>query len=259
MAKEHVLAGGNVVGQTVTIPLDSVQANPWNPNRMTAETRESLKHGLETDGWLASQALLVWATDETGASKMLVIDGEHRWTLARELGFKKGPAVLLSNISEAKAKSLTVAMNHRRGQSEEGKLRDLLASIQPEFGDTLSLDVGVGNDELMKLLAVSPEELNVDVPEAATALPGIPDGPGSKAENAPSASAAPEASVRMVQLFLNSATIERFNADVTALADRYGTKTVTDTVAAAVKEAATLHSAGAEILSDDEQDEDDEG
>lgn len=238
MAKEHALSGGDVVGSTVLIGLDTVEANPWNPNEMTPETEESLKHGLETDGWLASQALLVWGTDENGNKKNVIIDGEHRWKKAKELGFKKGPAVVLSGITEAKAKSLTVALNHRRGESEETKLKALLASIQGDFGETLGLDVGIPQDDLMKLLAVEPEDLNVNLPDPHGHLPTIPEGPGGR--NAPADAAVPTAAatVRMVQLFLDASNIDTFNANVAALADRYGTKTVTDTVFAAVAEAA---------------------
>lgn len=257
MAKEHALSGGDVVGQTTNIALDSVEPNPWNPNAMTPEVFESLKHGLQTDGWLASQALLVWGTDDDGGKRNIIIDGEHRWRVAKELGFKKGPAVVLSGISEAKAKSLTVALNHRRGESEEGKLKALLASIQDDLGETLALDVGIPQDDLMKLLAVEPEDLvPAAIDDTGTALPAIPDGPGGRG-NAEVAAAPPTAAatVRMVQLFLDQSNIDQFNADVVALGERYGTKTVTDTVLAAVKEAAILHAHGDDVASD----EDDEG
>ncbi len=235
--KEHPLSGGDVVGTTVNIPLASVKPNPWNPNVMTKEVRESLKHGLQTDGWLASQALLVWASDEEGEAKMVIIDGEHRWTLATELGFKKGPAVLLTGVSEAKAKSLTVALNHRRGESDEAKLKDLLASITDDFGESLGLDTGVSQDELMKLLAVDPVDLEgATLPTDHDHLPVIPEGPGGRGNpETPMPNSA--ATVRMVQLFLDASNIEEFNEKVAALGAAYGTKTVTDTVLAAVRSA----------------------
>lgn len=251
MAKEHALQGGDVVGQTVNIALDSVSPNPWNPNAMTPEIRASLEHGLKTDGWLASQALLVWASDETGARKMLIIDGEHRWAVGKGLGFKKGPAVLLAGITEAKAKSLTVALNHRRGASEETKLRDLLNSISADFGETLAMNTGLPEEEVMKLLAVTPEELNVSLPDTGGALPEIPDGPGGRGQEAPVTAGA--ATVRMVQLFLDASNIDQFNSDVAALGDRYGTKNLTDTVVAAVKEAALLHAGGVDVTTDPEE------
>lgn len=250
-AKEHALQGGDVVGQTVNITLDSVAPNPWNPNSMTPEVRASLEHGLREDGWLASQALLVWATDENGVKKMLIIDGEHRWGMAKDLGFKKGPAVLLSGISEAKAKSLTVALNHRRGQSEETKLRDLLSSISADFGETLAANTGLPEEQVMKLLAFEPEELKVDLPDAPSALPSIPDGPGGRGADVPVNAGA--ATVRMVQLFLDTSNIDQFNSDITALGERYGTKNMTDTVIAAVKEAALLHAGGVDVTTDGEE------
>ena len=54
-----------VKGKVVLKSLQSVSPNDWNPNRMTPHMQESLSYGLHTDGWLASQALLIWGKDDT--------------------------------------------------------------------------------------------------------------------------------------------------------------------------------------------------
>src|SRR6266566_4676507 len=83
------------IGKVRMIRLDSVVKNAWNPNRLAPETYESLKYGLQKDGWYASQALLIWGKSETGEQKNIIIDGEHRHRAGLELGFTTAPAVVL--------------------------------------------------------------------------------------------------------------------------------------------------------------------
>ena len=238
------LTGSQTIGEAVTLPLTEVQPNPWNPNRMTPETWASLRYGMEHDGWLASQPLLVWGSDESGP-KMVIIDGEHRWRMARELGMTHGPMVLLHGVSEAKAKSLTVAMNQRRGAFEHDGLEALLRSIENDIPD-LALATGLGDEELAKLLAeTEASSLGLQPSDKAGPLPqtevGAGAGAGTSNPGGPpvaGASDAGTAQVRMVQLFLSTANIDDFQAKISALSKQYGTENVTDTVIEAVKRAA---------------------
>lgn len=226
--------GAGVVGTVEMLPLSSVKPNPWNPNRMTDFEKESLKTGLEADGWLSSQALLIWGTDDDGEEKGFIIDGEHRWTAATELGFPRGPMVVLKGLSEAKAKALTVKMNSKRGTFREDLLGELLRDIQFDLDvPNLSTELGIADDELMKLLADLPEVDTREAPPELERLPQTPEGPGaaraaSTDDSEPAGPSAP--TVRMVQLFLDTTSIETFTAQVKELGERYGTKTTTDTV-----------------------------
>lgn len=152
------------VGEQRMIRLDSVQPNGWNPNQMTPEVLASLKHGLLNDGWLASQALLVWASDENDKSKLVIIDGEHRWRAAQELGFVEGPAVFLYALTEAKAKALTVGMNQKRGSWNEQALAQLLGELAVDkSSEALALDLGFTTKGVDALLASLPKLNAADV------------------------------------------------------------------------------------------------
>ena len=104
-ARKQPKATIQVRGDVVSRKLDSVKPNPWNPNTMSDEMKESLLYGLKRDGWLASQALLIWGTDEKGERQDLIIDGEHRWLAATGEGLQKGPMVFLDGLSAAEAKA----------------------------------------------------------------------------------------------------------------------------------------------------------
>lgn len=229
-AEGNALTGGKVVGAVESRALADVRPNDWNPNRMTPETYEALTYGLRNDGWLASQALLIWGTDDHGVVRNLIIDGEHRYRVAKDLGFVKGPMVFLSGVSEAKAKALTVAMNQKRGTFDEAELVELLQSIQFDVPD-LADNLGIQNDELMVLLQVSAQSLDL-LDEPTTK----PEG-GAAEEEKSGGGTAPPADVRMVQLFFSGAMHAEFTQLVTELRKDYDTKTVTDTVLEAVRRA----------------------
>jgi ParB-like chromosome segregation protein Spo0J len=225
--------GRGVVGQVQSLALNLVKPNPWNPNRLNERTWESLKHGLEHDGWISSQALLIWGKDDKGTPHNLIIDGEHRWRAATELGFTHGPMVVLDGLTESQAKALTIKMDARRGTFDAEDLGDLLREIQFDFdGDDLGLELGFGDDDMAKLLAEPPDTL----PAPAPAPPGVAP--------AVNGTAPPIANIRLVQLFFDGPGHEAFTREVAELGKRLGTKTVTETISKLVHDAAAASVSG---------------
>lgn len=142
-----------LVGKVVLHDLAKLKPNPWNPNEMDSFTFESLKHGFEAEGWLASMALLVWGKDDKGVLQNLIIDGEQRWTAATQLKLKKGPCVFLDGISEATAKALTIKLDQKRGKFNRVKLSTLVAElVKSSEPVALGLDLGIGPSAMAALL-----------------------------------------------------------------------------------------------------------
>ncbi len=216
--KPHVL--GDLVKIT---PLADVRPNTWNPNGMTPFMKASLKHGLQRDGWLLSQALTIWGTDEKGRRKNIIINGEHRWTVGNELGFKLVPMCFLEKITENEAKRLTVALNRKRGENDPRRLGEVLRAIQYELpeGD-MSMTLGIEQPDLMKLLAE---------PAAPIPQPEVPAGKGRDELPAD----IPASGVRMVQLFFDEAQHREFDKLVKSLAQTYRITDATATVLEAVR------------------------
>lgn len=231
--KTRSAAVEKVTGTVVLKPLDSVKPNPWNDNEMTPQMMESLRHGLRTEGWIASHALLVWGTDEHGRKKNIIIDGEQVYMAAIAEGFKKGPMVFLGGVSEHQAKALTIKMNKKRGKPNEDKLSALLRELQESpIGDTMTLELGFSDEELAKLLAEMPTEMP----------PGV--GGSGAAESAHSQSLdVRDASdvdtsnyTRLVQLFFSPEEQEEWTKLMKACATKLGTANVTATTLVAVRE-----------------------
>lgn len=234
-------------GEVKILPLATVKPNTWNPNTMTPEMKASLRHGLSEDGWLASQALLIWGSDEMGEPMNIIIDGEHRFVEAVGLGMVDGPMVVLDLLSEAEAKALTIKMNQKRGDWNVDGLAGLLKelSMGSDAGIT-GLDFGFTDESLMKLLADAPLDMG-SLGESST-TPTLPSSGNTTSSGEGTDGAAPPggstgtppavSSVRMVQLFLDDKTHPPFMEQIAKLSEAWGTSNVTDTVLRAVAEAA---------------------
>ena len=234
MSKKKLAPKHRIVGEVVLHALADVKPNDWNPNHMTDFTRDSLRFGLESDGWLIADALLVWGKDEKGKKRDVIIDGEHRWTVATELGFTEGPMVFVNGLTEASAKALTIKMNQKHGEFDRAKLEDVVRSIQGDLspGD-FSLDLGIPEEEMMTLLA-EPELVIPDahVDTKPVAPPGEVEMPSGKMEH-----------VRMQQLFFDEAQHTEFLSHITRLSAKFNTNTVTDTIVETFRAARTAHPA----------------
>lgn len=62
-----------------------------------------------------------------------IVDGEHRWRAAKELGYTEIPIYSIGDVSDADAKQLTIVLNETRGRSDSKRLgavlKDLLESV----------------------------------------------------------------------------------------------------------------------------------
>ena len=207
--------------------LDVVSPNHWNPNTMSAEMFESLKQGLQKDGWPWSEPLFIWGKDEHGHTKNVIIDGEHRWKAAKSLGLIEGP-MTFATMTESDAKAWTIKLDQKRGTWNEGKLSALIKHIQAESDGVLEArDFGFEDDHLARMLAEKPEPL---------VLPPPPETPEEKpADPLPNL---PVSAVRVVQLFLDDKSQPEFVSLVRKIGVHIGKETVTEVVLAVIREKA---------------------
>jgi len=106
--------------------VDLLDANPWNPNRMTQEIRSKLRLNLKRDGFVAP--LLV----RKQGDRYQIVNGEHRWQIAKELAYTTVPCVVLENLDERRARILTVNLNELGGDPVPSLLAKLLHELEEE-------------------------------------------------------------------------------------------------------------------------------
>lgn len=110
------------------VSVDRIRHNPWNPNRMDPTMYRKELASIRKFGFIDP------ITVRKIGNQFEIIDGEHRWRAAKELGIKAVPVYDVGDISDADAKQLTIVMNETRGKPDAKKLgsvlRDLLDSVQ---------------------------------------------------------------------------------------------------------------------------------
>lgn len=109
------------------LDIGAVTPNDYNPNRQSDHDFELLKRSMHEDGF--TQPIIVLRTpDATG--RHIIVDGEHRWRAARDLGVSRIPVAMVDMTVE-QAKIATLRHNRARGSEDlelsAAVLRDLQA------------------------------------------------------------------------------------------------------------------------------------
>jgi hypothetical protein len=112
------------------VHVDDLRPNGWNPNRVMDLELALLERSI---------ASLGWAFPVIVSRSGIIIDGFHRWSVAR-----KSPAlrqrdhgmipVVRLDVDDAQAKAITVRMNRAKGEHGALAMSDLVRSLSTEHG-----------------------------------------------------------------------------------------------------------------------------
>jgi len=133
---------------------EALMPNPWNPNRMNSEQFKKLKSEIQSRGMILP--LVVRPLE--GRKKFQIIDGEHRWKIARELKLKSLPCIVVS-LDDIQAQIKTLQLNRLRGEDDPLLLARLLRELdfkleREELYSLLPYD-SFEIDELLELLELN--------------------------------------------------------------------------------------------------------
>lgn len=138
------------------VSLTQLTENPWNPNRMSPDKQKKLAAEIRDHGFLAP--VLVRPLGD----RFQIIDGEHRFHIARELGLPAIPAIVVA-AAEDEARIKTLQLNGLRGENDPGRLARLLAE----------LSAGLSLEALAQLLPWSLPEIQQMIALAAKEDPDV--------------------------------------------------------------------------------------
>jgi len=127
------------------IPIESVRPCSWNINAITEKEREKLKAGMKAAGPEKMDPIIVRRAED---GSLEIIDGEQRWAIAKELGWKT-VSVVLMDVDRREAKYLTISYNALRGTIDYTKLVALAASDPEMYEAAVRV---FGEDEVKKLI-----------------------------------------------------------------------------------------------------------
>jgi len=109
------------------VAINSIKANTYNPNRQGDKEFQMLKKSIKADGF--TQPILVHRESRE------IIDGEHRWHAAKELGFEEIP-VIFTDMTKEQMRIATLRHNRARGS----EIPDLTAAVIKELEELGALE-----------------------------------------------------------------------------------------------------------------------
>jgi len=112
------------------LPVDGVRPNSWNVNAISEEDYRNLKRLIALNGPERMEPITVRRAED-GAWE--IVNGEQRWKIAKELGWKAIPAVEVE-VDRRTAKLLCLSYNALRGTVNMVKLAELV-KVDPEMED----------------------------------------------------------------------------------------------------------------------------
>ncbi|KAA0573390.1 ParB/RepB/Spo0J family partition protein [Azospirillum sp. Sh1] len=120
------------------VDISSLTPNTWNPNRMDSFMRDKLRKALEKDGFIVPVLVRPLPPARKGTTEALweIVDGEHRYKEALDIGMKRIPIINLGPITDEHAKLITVKANTLRGEFDAVKLAEMVADLSNELGVT---------------------------------------------------------------------------------------------------------------------------
>lgn len=108
------------------VPIEDITNNLWNPNRQADHDFELLTRSMDEDGF--TQPIITFRiTKELKGEdpelkqfddgQLMIVDGEHRWRAAQNLGYKEVPVVEVP-MNIAQARIATLRHNRARGSED---------------------------------------------------------------------------------------------------------------------------------------------
>lgn len=107
------------------IAIDKLFPNDWNPNYIKQAHYEKLKRFIQNQG---SVLPIVARVHPTKKGAFQIIDGFHRWQIARQLGQTEIDAVIVE-AADDQAKILTINLNYLRGQAKAMEYAQLIHNL----------------------------------------------------------------------------------------------------------------------------------
>lgn len=136
--------------ESMIVRVDALDANPWNPNKMQSRTFDAEVESIASFGFI--DPITVREHPEL-KSRYQIIDGEHRWRAAKQLGLIEVPVSVVS-VSDVEAKKLTIVLNETRGEADVMDLALLLKEISDDDDDLIN-SLPYSENELEDLLNIA--------------------------------------------------------------------------------------------------------
>lgn len=115
------------------IKVKDICPNPYNKNRMGGQYFAALKANIANPNVGFTIPVLVRPNpDKDAMVPWMIIDGEHRWKAATEIGYEAIPCIVFPQISEGLAQYLMVESNAVHGTTDDADVKKILSTIESD-------------------------------------------------------------------------------------------------------------------------------
>ena len=140
---------GNIklpVMEPIIVPIEKVQANNYNPNKVDKNNLILLEQSLKDNGFCFAVVTIY----DADIDKYIIIDGFHRYTIFKDyLQADELPIIVLNHDMKQRMAS-TVQFNRARGVHQVDLMGDLVQSL---------INQGASDEEIAKHLGMEMEEV----------------------------------------------------------------------------------------------------
>lgn len=113
--------------EVALIELNKITPNEYNPNVVSEDILAKLRAEIGQKG-----VCVPIIVRRKGNDGYLIVDGEHRWRVCRDLGWQEIPCII-TDFDEKEAKIKTLQLNYMRGQVVPLKLAALIHDLSKEI------------------------------------------------------------------------------------------------------------------------------
>lgn len=135
------------------VPLNKVEANDYNPNKVAPPEMKLLKLSIEEDGY--TQPIVTYYDQEQG--KYIIVDGFHRYRCAKEY-FKldKIPVTVIDKPIQDRMAS-TIRHNRARGTHAIRGMSDIVLQLKQDGWEEekIAKHLGMEAEEVLRLLQIT--------------------------------------------------------------------------------------------------------
>ena len=107
------------------ISIDQITPNDYNPNIVPGDILAKLRAEIAQKG--LCEPIIV----RSSGSGYILVDGQHRWQVCKELGFKEIPCIV-QDYDDNEAKIKTLQLNYLRGSAVPIRLASLIHDLNRE-------------------------------------------------------------------------------------------------------------------------------
>lgn len=124
-----------IIGKDLIVDINKVKPNTWNPKEGIEESTENKKHYEEIREEIRKKGLFEAITVREVGDEYEILDGYHRWTACKELGFTEIRINTLGEIDDKLARAITLIKEQKRVAISELKVAEIVGWFKEEGVD----------------------------------------------------------------------------------------------------------------------------